>query len=187
VISSTRPLSSADWIDAALQAIVEGGLSALAVEPLALRLGATKGSFYHHFENRDSLIVAALGHWERSQTEAVIERLQLLPDPGERLRAVMAAALADRAGGIRDAALLASATHPLVKPVVERVTRRRLDYISAMYVELGFPRKRARRRALLFYSSYLGVFDLLRVGLDVGLDEDELRPYAEELLTALVP
>src|SRR5438128_4572142 len=120
----SRPLSAADWIEAAMAAIVEGGVAAVAIEPLAIRLGATKGSFYHHFSNRDALIVAALEDWERSQTEAVIERLDLISDPGERLRAVLAAAFADRAGGVRDAALMAAATHPLVKPIVERVTAR---------------------------------------------------------------
>jgi AcrR family transcriptional regulator len=169
-----------------MEAIVEGGVAAVAVEPLAARLGATKGSFYHHFENRDALITAALEEWERSQTEAVIERLNLLPDPGERLRAVMASALADRAGGVRDAALLGSATHPLIKPVVDRVTARRLAYFTEMYLQLGLPGAAARRRALLLYSSYLGLFDCLRVGVD-DLDDAELRAYAEDLLATLVP
>ena len=60
-------LSAADWIGAAMEAIVESGVRAVAVEPLAVRLGATKGSFYHHFPNRDALILAALAEWERSQ------------------------------------------------------------------------------------------------------------------------
>src|SRR5437660_192826 len=113
----SRPLSTEDWIQAAMEVIAEGGVNAVAVESLADRLGTTKGSFYHHFDNRDALIAAALEDWERSQTEAVIQRMALIPDPGERLRAIMAAALADRAGGVRDAALFGSATHPLVKPV----------------------------------------------------------------------
>jgi len=175
-----------DWTQTALEAIVEGGVAAVAVEPLAARLGATKGSFYHHFENRDALIVAALEEWERSQTEAVIERLNLLPDPAERLRAVMAAALADRAGGVRDAALLGSATHPLVKPVVERVTKRRLAYIAEMYAQLGMSDARASQRATLLYSSYLGLYGCLRVGVE-HLDDAELRAYASEVLAALVP
>src|ERR687885_1737210 len=146
-MSQSRPLSAGDWTRAALEAMTEGGVAAVAVEPLAARLGATKGSFYHHFANRDALIAAALEEWERSETEAVIARLELIPSPAERLRAVMAAALADQRGGVRDAALLSAATHPLVKPVVDRVTRRRLDYIAASYVELGFSPPRARRRA----------------------------------------
>src|SRR5438874_1222414 len=184
--NATRPLSVADWIRAAMEAIVEGGVAAVAVEPLAARLGATKGSFYHHFENRDALIAAVLEDWERSQTEVVIERLGLLPDPGERLRAVMASALADRAGGVRDAALLGAATHPLVKPVVERVTTRRLAYITDTYVQLGFPKAQARRRALLLYSSYVGLFDFVRVGAQ-NLDDAEFRAYAKEVLAIVVP
>jgi AcrR family transcriptional regulator len=170
-----------------MDVIVEGGVGAVAVEPLAARLGATKGSFYHHFENRDALIIAALDDWERSATEEVIARLQMIPDPGERLRAVIAAAIADRPGGARDAALLAAATHPLVRPVVGRVTRRRLSYFTEMYMNLGLSRARARRRALLLYTSYVGLVDYLRVGLHGEVGDTELSAYAEELLGTLVP
>jgi AcrR family transcriptional regulator len=182
----TRSLSADDWIAAAMEAIVEGGVAEVAVERLAVRLGTTKGSFYHHFPNRDALIVAALEDWERSQTEAVIERLDLIPDPGERLRAVLAAAFADRAGGIRDAALMASATHPLVQPVVERVTERRLRYFTEMFNKLGLSRARARRRALMLYLSYVGLFDCLRLGL-ADLSDAELEAHAREVLSTLVP
>jgi AcrR family transcriptional regulator len=185
--SRARPLSAADWVQAAMAAIVEGGVAAVAVEPLALRLGATKGSFYHHFPNRDALIGAAMEDWERAQTEAVIERLELIADPAARLRAVMAAALADRAGGIRDAALLASAGHPLIGPVVERVTGRRLGYMTEMYLGLGYAAPAARRRALLLYSSYLGLFGCLRAGIGGDQDEGDRRAYADELLAVLVP
>jgi AcrR family transcriptional regulator len=181
----SRPLSAADWIEAAMAAIVEGGVAAVAIEPLAIRLGATKGSFYHHFSNRDALIVAALEDWEGSQTEAVIERLDLISDPGERLRAVLAAAFADRAGGVRDAALMAAATHPLVKPIVERVTARRLRYFTERYVQLGLPKPRARHRAVMLYVSYIGVFDCLRLGL-ADLSDAELGELAQEVLSTLV-
>jgi AcrR family transcriptional regulator len=167
-------------------AIVEGGVAAVAVEPLAARLGTTKGSFYHHFSNRDALIVAALEDWERSQTEAVIERLELIADPGERLRAVLAAAFADKAGGMRDAALLASASHPLVKPVVKRVTERRLRYFTETYRQMGLPKQRARRRALMLYLSYIGVFECLRLGL-AQMNGSELAAQAHEVLSTLVP
>jgi AcrR family transcriptional regulator len=184
---SSRPLSADDWIRAAIDAIVQGGVAAVAVEPLAARLGATKGSFYHHFQNRDALISAALEDWEREHTEAVIARVELLPDPAERLRAIMAAAMADRTGAIRDAALVASATHALVKPVVARVTQRRINYMTQLCVETGLPPDQARRRVLLLYSSYLGLFNYIRVGLGSDLADAELRAYTVEMLAALVP
>jgi len=169
-----------------METIVQGGVAAVAVEPLAAGLGATKGSFYHHFANRDALIVAALQDWEQFQTEAVIERLELITDPAERLRAVLAAAFADPNGGMRDAALLASATHPVVKPFVQRVTNRRLSYFADMYRQLGFPKPQARRRALMLYLSYIGLFDCLRLGL-AEFSVAELRAYAHEVLSTLVP
>lgn len=184
--SAARRLSAQDWVRAAMEAIIEDGVAAVAIEPLAARLGTTKGSFYHHFDNRDALISAALEDWEREHTEAVIARMALVPDPSERLRAIVAAALADRAGAIRDAALVASATHPLVRPVVARVTQRRLTYMTEVCIEIGLPPERARRRVLVLYSSYLGLFDYLRVGLDT-IDDAELRAYTEEMLAALVP
>ncbi|MDP9326068.1 MAG: TetR/AcrR family transcriptional regulator [Candidatus Dormibacteraeota bacterium] len=169
-----------------MEAIVAGGVASVAVEPLAVRLGATKGSFYHHFPNRDALIVATLDEWERSQTEAVIERVELIPDPGERLRAVLAAAFSDRPGGLRDAAVYASATHQLVRPTVKRVTDRRLRYFTERYVQLGFSRPRARRRAVLLYQSYLGLFSTIRLGL-ADLTDAELAAHAHEVLSTLVP
>jgi len=170
----------------ATDVLVADGVTAVAVEPLAERLGTTKGSFYHHFANRDELIAAALDQWEAAQTEAVIERLQLITDPRQRLRAVMTAAMTDRQGGLRDASLLSSASHPLVKPVVERVTARRLKYMTDTFVELGFPRARARRRARQLYLGYLGLFEYIRVGLGPDVTDGELGAYSAELLDVLL-
>src|SRR5690606_6770697 len=53
-------LSAEDWAQAALDLIAEHGVASVAVEPLARRLGVTKGSFYWHFPSRDALLQAAL-------------------------------------------------------------------------------------------------------------------------------
>src|ERR1043165_5052884 len=78
-------LSAESWAAAALDALIEDGVPAVAVEPLAVRLGATKGSFYWHFVNRDALVEAALALWERDRTEAVIAAMDAEPDPARRL------------------------------------------------------------------------------------------------------
>ena len=69
-------LKRQDWVDAALEAIADGGLAAVAVVPLAERLGATKGSFYWHFPSREALIEAALAAWEQTTTSAVIAEIE---------------------------------------------------------------------------------------------------------------
>jgi len=181
-----RSLGADDWIDAATAVLVEDGVAAVAVEPLAARLGATKGSFYHHFPNRDALITAALERWERRDTTDVRERLRLIADPRLRIHAVMTAAITERDGGLRDAALLASGAHPLVGPVVRRATAERTRYLTETYEELGLPRDRARRRAMLTSAAYVGLMELIRTG-GASVSDADLRAYAEEALQALVP
>src|SRR5258706_9400520 len=110
-------LSRDDWASAALDALSAGGLAAVAVEPLAVRLGTTKGSFYWHFANRDELIAAALRLWRQASTTAVIERIESSAEPArERLRRLLTLVFAAGARTDADLALLADATHPLVAP-----------------------------------------------------------------------
>jgi AcrR family transcriptional regulator len=156
--SGQRRLSRDDWIGAALDAIADGGLAAVAVEPLAGRLGATKGSFYWHFENRDALLEAAIRRWEKETTTDVIADITAVADdaPASQFRrlvvSVIERAEQDRVGP----ALLASAAHPAVAPALQRVTAARLDLIAAVLRQLGFRPAETRRRALLAYSAYLG-------------------------------
>ncbi|MEU9485056.1 TetR/AcrR family transcriptional regulator [Streptomyces decoyicus] len=149
-------LTAQDWAEAALAAMGEGGLAAVAVEPLAARLGATKGSFYWHFANRDALIDAALKRWEEIGTEAVIAEAEAEPDPGERLRVLLVRATNRSAADPLDVSLLATAAHPRVAAALARVTARRIGYVAALFAELGFPEDEARRRGLLAYTACLG-------------------------------
>src|SRR5437868_10038617 len=82
----TARLSADDWAQAALDLIAEQGVAAVAVEPLARRLGVTKGSFYWHFPSRESLLVAALERWEKTEQEAIFGQLEQIADPRQRLR-----------------------------------------------------------------------------------------------------
>ncbi|NLB15124.1 MAG: TetR/AcrR family transcriptional regulator, partial [Gammaproteobacteria bacterium] len=79
-------LSANDWAQAALDLIAEEGVHAVAVEPLARRLGVTKGSFYWHFPSRDALLRAALERWEQVELDEVFARLEAVVDPRERMR-----------------------------------------------------------------------------------------------------
>jgi AcrR family transcriptional regulator len=181
-------LSRDDWASAALDALGGGGLAAVAVEPLALRLGATKGSFYWHFRNRDDLIGAALDLWRQASTTTVIERLEARAAPPEqRLRELFLAVFAPAARTRADLALLADADHRLVGPVLAEVTRQRLEYVTALFREFGFPPARAKRRALFAYSAYLGHLQLLRSAPDlVPRTPQALSAYADDVFHALM-
>ena len=48
---------------AALSLIREKGYSSTSVDELCAQAGVTKGAFFHHFESKNALAVAAANHW----------------------------------------------------------------------------------------------------------------------------
>ena len=182
-----KRLTADDWAAAALAALGDGGLAAVAVEPLATRLGATKGSFYWHFTNRDALIQAALARWEELHTEAVIVSVEEVPDPAERLRLLFGAVLGGAERTRTEMALLATADHSLVAPVLNRVTERRIGYIAKLFGELGLPPEAARSRGLLAYSAYLGHAQLAHATPGVLPRGVEAKAYVDHVMGALLP
>ncbi|MGA2838816.1 MAG: TetR/AcrR family transcriptional regulator, partial [Steroidobacteraceae bacterium] len=50
-------------LDAALSLIREKGYASTSVDALCSEAGVTKGAFFHHFESKDALAVAAANHW----------------------------------------------------------------------------------------------------------------------------
>lgn len=177
-------LTTEDWERAALDALAEGGLAAVAVEPLARHLGVTKGSFYWHFANREALLTAALSRWEHQNTEAIIAQLEGLDNPRDRLRRLFAEVTRLGPAGDLHAAISAAASDPLVRPTVERVSARRLAFLEASYRALGMTPAQARHRAVLAYSAYLGLLHLRRESPN---DLPELRAYLRHLCDALIP
>lgn len=179
-------LSAADWARAALTAIGEGGLSAVAVEPLAKRLGATKGSFYWHYPNRQALVDAALQAWEAEHTEAVITAIKTHEDPAEQLRALLVLVVDHSRNDTIEVALLAGAHDPTVAGVIQRVTRRRIDYVAELYVQMGSDPAHARRRATLAVVVYLGHTQLAHVSTDLMPAGGQWQQYLDELVETLI-
>lgn len=165
VVSRTQ-LSPDHWTHAALSALVEGGISAVRIDALARTLGVTRGSFYWHFKDRDAVLSAALERWERTLTAQVIEQTEIFEDPAERFERLFRVALASEPVQGLQPAIMAHADHPLVAPVLRRVTTRRIDYIAALYQQLGLAPAAARERAVIAYATYLGWLDLRRLSGD---------------------
>jgi AcrR family transcriptional regulator len=183
-----KRLTARDWTAAALAALARGGIAAVAVEPLAASLGATKGSFYWHFDSRDALLEAALREWERTDTDDVIALVEAEPDVRHRLRRLLTVALGGHAGrpGERvELALQPTADHPLVAPVLARVTARRLGYLTELFGALGFAPVEARQRSLLAYTAYLGHAQLVHATPEAAPAGEALPAYVDMVIAIL--
>lgn len=180
-------LSADDWAEAALDLIAEQGVAAVAVEPLARRLGVTKGSFYWHFPSRDALLQAALERWEASEQQDVFGKLEAIPDPRERLRALFLMVAREFRSHVVYSALLKAPEHAAVLPVIGRVSQRRLDYLTASFRQAGLGRADARNRARLTYSAYVGFLQLNLQLHQARMPQEEFDEYVEHLADTLVP
>ncbi|HJP76334.1 MAG TPA: TetR/AcrR family transcriptional regulator [Pseudonocardiaceae bacterium] len=164
---STR-LSARDWAQAALKAIADGGLAAVAVEPLARTLGVTKGSFYAHYRNRNELIEAALTEWARSHGDEGLAELAAIADPAQRLRELLTTvvhAVRPLAPSVQ-LSLLSDRDDPRVAEAVGRVNQARLELLVRTYGELGLAPERATSRARVAYAAILGLLHLAQTSSD---------------------
>jgi len=183
----TTRLSANDWAQAALDMVAEQGVAAVAVEPLARRLGVTKGSFYWHFPSRDALLQAALERWESIEQESVFGSLEAVPDPRERLRKLFLLVAHETKPHIIYSELLKALDHPAVQPVITRVSQRRLDYLIASFRQAGMGRTEAQHRARLAYAAYLGFLQLALQLQQPRLQYEEFEAYVEHVIGTLIP
>jgi AcrR family transcriptional regulator len=159
-VPTRKTLTREDWTAAGLAALVEGGPDAVAIEPIAGRLGTTKGSGYWHFTDRADLLRAVLERWVQEHTVAVRDRVQA--DGGssrDRLRHLLG--IVSRAAEHSSAEmLLVASTDPDVRSAVVEATRLRVAYVEGLVREAGVPGSEARSRAALAYAAYLGYASL---------------------------
>ena len=180
-------LSAGDWEQQALVLIAEQGIRAVSVELLAKRMGVTKGSFYWHFSNRESLLEQSLLRWEKHDETNLQASLGAIADPRERLRSFFRRAGREKLTHEVYSSLCTAADHPQVDPLLERVALRRMKHIEAAFAEIGFEQSEASHRARLTYSAYLGFLQLQRQHQAPNLSSEEFEAYMTHVIATLIP
>jgi AcrR family transcriptional regulator len=145
-----------EWIRQGLRALAGGGPDAVRIEPLAKKLGVSRGGFYWHFEDRSALLAAMLDTWEQATTEEVAERLDreggdataklrqlfTLTSPG-----VVKTDLAIRDWARRDHA---------VAERLRRIDNRRMGHLRALFAGLSTDPAEVEASCLLIFSLLIG-------------------------------
>lgn len=74
--------SRQDWLEAGLDILGGQGLPGLRIEALCSAVGATRGSFYHHFVDMPGYRVALLEEFELRWTSRLIDHAESIASQG---------------------------------------------------------------------------------------------------------
>ncbi len=139
--------SQIDWLEFALEVLVTKGPDSLKIIPLCELKGVTKGSFYHHFQNRDKFIDALMEHWYQKMTLDFIAQANTQESALDRLNKLdqviashnILAEMHIRAWALKDKSI---AQH------LGKIDQQRQDYLANCYLELGVEEKSAKEHSV---------------------------------------
>lgn len=173
-------LSVADWLDAAMDVLIEDGAGAIKISRLCQHLGVTKGSFYWHFHDIGSLMSALADHCREVQEGAkqTLSSLSALP-PTERIRTMGELVSDPRRRSVEAAVRAWAETDKTLVDSVIGLDRRVFDISHDAFLELGFDETAAHARATALV--YVGIgYMSSRERLGAPTDDDK-RIFVEML------
>jgi len=146
-----KRVSKNQWLTKALETLESSGVEAIKIERLAKAFGISRSGFYWHFENRQDLLQHLLDYWVREYTGVVTDNPDVVRlDPEKRLLTTMEI-IRDKHLAKYDLAMTSWAKlDQQVHKVVKKVVKMRLDYLRAIFAELGFEGDELEMRTRLF-------------------------------------
>ncbi|MFC6228791.1 TetR/AcrR family transcriptional regulator [Paenibacillus allorhizosphaerae] len=143
------------WLEEGFSLLGEQGAGLLTIDTLTSRLGVTKGSFYHHFQNWQSYKESLLSLFENERTLRTINIAEQQLSPLDKFELIMKTSLERRYElevAIRAWALM----DPFVASYQKRIDEKRIEYIEEILWQICHDRERSRDMARLFYSLHVG-------------------------------
>jgi AcrR family transcriptional regulator len=153
--------TSKSWLKEGLNLIAELGVEKLTIDELSARLNVTKGSFYHHFKNRETFIEGLLKYWEEANTLAVIELSESIGDSRDKIQQITAIAVASIAASPEVSIRAWAHKNEKVRRYQERVDKTRLDYSRKLWGDLIKNDQKAELVSKLYYASFVGCQEIM--------------------------
>ena len=124
-------LSKEAWLTAGLEILTKQGPHFVKVDHLCKAKGVTKGSFYHHFKNRDSYVKNLLEHWQKQNTQAIINQVEKAETAEQRSHALDALTISIDTGP--EKAIRSWAQYDEnVANFVKEVDKKRIKYVEEL-------------------------------------------------------
>jgi AcrR family transcriptional regulator len=151
------------WLDAGYDLLVEGGVEAVKVMPLAERLGLSRTSFYWHFPDREALLQGLIDRWRSKNTGSLVARC-------DAEAATISEAMLNLVDCWIDPELFDSRlefamrtwalTDPGVEAAMTDADAIRLHAITRLFRRFGYPDTEADTRARTLYLTQVGYIAL---------------------------
>ena len=127
------------WLEQAMEVLAREGQAKLRIEALSRQLGVSRGSFYHHFKDREDFVSAIVDHWAETITPRTNPEVTNKDRPPEdRLILMMQLIEQNRLDRFDIAFRSWAAQEPAVAEKVREVDRRRYEFVRSLFAEMGF-------------------------------------------------
>ncbi|WP_067859248.1 TetR/AcrR family transcriptional regulator [Nocardia shimofusensis] len=154
-------LTVEDWLQAGYTVLAEEGFRALKIDVLCTRLGVTKGSFYHHFQDIAAFKNALVDSWGQ-WSDVDHQRMDALADtpPRERLIAMMGLLVSPRHWTLERAMREWARSDPRAAASVRASDKHARRAVRRAFADHGFDPETAARRAEWTFALGIGALHL---------------------------
>ncbi|MEJ2623989.1 MAG: TetR/AcrR family transcriptional regulator [Pseudolabrys sp.] len=169
------------WLGAAYEALLESGVDAVKILPLAKKLGLSRTSFYWFFKDREELLAALVTQWRDKNTGNLVKRTDAYAETvAEAMLNVIDCWLDDtifdskfefavRSWALQSADIAAE---------VRAADRQRLDALIRMFVRFGQDETQADVRARTTYLTQIGYISM-QTEEDIAARMKRIPEYVE--------
>ena len=178
-----KRLNREDWVLAAWDILGDGSLEEIKVKRLAAKLGATRGSFYWHFKNRQELIEALVDRWFAvlGVREATMRDLEGMSDPKKKLWTVMQNVILRINAGQSVALRLYTHRDQKLRQRIKSEDNRRDEHFAELFQDLGNTKAQAQKLGSIYRAVVMSEY--LRNG---ALSREERLAEAKKMHNTLV-
>jgi AcrR family transcriptional regulator len=157
IMTISERLTRRNWLEIGLHLLGTEGESALTIERLCQITNRTKGSFYHHFKNRDEFTTVLLEYWQSEHTDLIISTVEQIDNRKKRRQQLdrLAASLDSQ---VERAIRNWSGSDLRVQQAMKSVDQKRIEYLAKLIGEFGQSDPEvALELAIIEYSTFVGL------------------------------
>lgn len=169
------------WLGAAYEALLESGVDAVKIMPLAKKLNLSRTSFYWFFKDREELLDALVSRWREKNTGNLVRR-------SEAYAETIAEAMLNVSDCWLDGELFDSKFEfairswalqsPEILVEVQKADQQRLEALKRMFVRFGQDESHADVRARTTYLVQIGYISM-QTKEDVSVRMKRIPEYVE--------